>query len=101
MKLSARMQKKVWEVLPLDGRVEELAKSLRVSQILAQVMINRGIFDSVAGGVFLRPKLTELIEPEAMPGAKEAAARIKKAIEDELSFKMRNKKVLISCFPPL
>ena len=81
MRLAARMQKKVWEVLPSDERAEELAKSLKVSQILAQALINRGIFDSDAGGVFLRPKLTELIEPEAMPGMREAVVRIKKAIE--------------------
>ena len=44
-------------------------------------MINRGI-DHVDGGkVFLRPKLTELIVPEKMPGVKVAVGRIKKAIE--------------------
>jgi len=78
------MQKeKQWVIRPADGRSAQLAKSLKVSPLLAQVLINRGITDARAGSVFLSPKLTELIRPELMPGIKAAAARIKEAVKDK------------------
>jgi len=84
MRLAARMQKeKQWVIRPADGRSAQLAKSLKVSPLLAQVLINRGITDARAGSVFLSPKLTELIRPELMPGIKAAAARIKEAVKDK------------------
>ena len=88
MQVSARMQrdrtqKKQWVIQPTDDRSAQLAKSLKVSPLLAQVLINRGITDAQAGAVFLRPKLTELISPEQIPGAKTAVARIKQAIRNK------------------
>ncbi len=83
MQLSARMQKKQWDIRPTDDRVQALANSLKVSPLLAQVLINREITDADAGAAFLRPKLTELIEPEKMPGVETAVARIKKALKNE------------------
>jgi len=82
MRLSARMQKKQWVVQPADDHSAQLAKSLRVSPLLAQVLINRGVTDVRAGAIFLRPKLTELIGPEQMPGIKTAARRVKQAIRN-------------------
>jgi len=85
MQLSARMrlgaQKKQWVIQPADSRAAQLAKSLKVSPLLAQVLINRGITDAQAGSTFLRPKLTELIAPELMPGAETAIQRVKQAIK--------------------
>jgi len=96
MRLSARMQKetkrdkkrlagqkKQWVIQPADDGAARLAKSLKVSPLLAQVLINRGVTDSQAGSVFLRPKLTELIPPEQMPGVKTAVEQIKRAIKDK------------------
>ena len=73
--------KKRWVIQPPDDRSRRLAKSLKVSPLLAQVLINRGIADARAGGTFLRPKLTELIEPGQMPGIETAVRRLKRAIE--------------------
>src|SRR4030043_170792 len=70
-----------WVVNPADERAIQLARSLNVSPLLAQVLINRGITDAQAGGVFLRPKLTELVAPEQMPGVGSAVPRIRQAIE--------------------
>jgi len=81
MGLSARMQKRQWVVHRSDDRCAQLAKSLKVSPLLAQVLINRSIVDAQAGAAFLRPKLTELIGPEQMPGAEPAVRRLKRAIE--------------------
>ena len=105
MQLSARMQKtpkpapwralrgpnkmrlgiptKQWAIQPPDDRSAQLAKSLKVSPLLAQVLINRGITDAHAGGIFLRPKLTELIEPGQMPGIETAVHRLKQAIRNK------------------
>ena len=76
MQLAARMQKRKWVIHPQAAKAGELARALKVSPLLAQVLINRGITDSRAGNVFLRPKLTELISPELMPGVEKAVHRI-------------------------
>ena len=83
MRLSARMQNRQWVIQPADHRSAELAESLKVSPLLAQILINRGIEDSEAGNVFLNPKLTALIGPEQMPGAQTAAARVKEAVKNK------------------
>jgi single-stranded-DNA-specific exonuclease len=80
---AARTQKIQWIIRPPDNRSVQLAKSLNVSPVLAQVLINRGITDAQTGAAFLRPKLTELIAPELMPGVKPAVERIRQAIEQE------------------
>jgi len=77
------MQKKRWIIQPADDRCVRLAKSLKVSPLLAQVLINRGITDARAGAAYLQPKLTELISAEQMPGAKAAAQRIKQAVKNK------------------
>jgi single-stranded-DNA-specific exonuclease len=83
MLLSARIQKKQWVIQPPDHRCEQLAKPLKVSPLTAQVLINRGIADAQAGVRFLRPKLTELIDPAQMPGIGPAVHRLKQAITDK------------------
>ena len=77
------MQKKRWIIQPADDRCVRLAKSLKVSPLLAQVLINREITDARAGAAYLQPKLTELISAEQMPGAKAAAQRIKQAVKNK------------------
>ena len=73
--------KKQWVIQPPHPNAGEFAKSLKVSPLLAQVLINRGITDAHTGAIFLRPKLNELIGPELMPGVKPAVGRIKQAIK--------------------
>jgi single-stranded-DNA-specific exonuclease len=77
------MPEKQWVIKQSDGRCEELARSLKVSPLLAQVLINRGIIDSETACVFLRPKLTELIDPLEMPGIEPAVERIKHAVKNK------------------
>jgi len=72
--------RKQWVIRPPDGRAAQLAKSLKVSPLLAQVLINRGIADAQTGSVFLRPKLTQLIDPAQMPGIEPAVQRLKQAV---------------------
>ena len=81
MPLSARTQKNYWVIPPADERAEPLAQSLKISPLVAQVLLNRGITEVGAGNVFLQPKLTELIRPARMPGIEPAVVRLKEAVE--------------------
>ena len=75
--------KKQWVIRPPDDRSEQLAKSLKVSPLLAQVLINRRVTDAQTGSVFLRPKLTQLIDPAQMPGIEPAVQRLKQAVKNK------------------
>jgi len=77
----AGMQKTEWVVPPVDGRTEQLAKSLKISPLIAQLLVNRGIFEAREGSVFLQPKLTELIRPAQMPGIGPAVVRLRQAMD--------------------
>jgi len=79
--IAARMQKKTWQVQPTNGEAAALAQSLKVSPLIAQVLINRQLHKEDNARSFLSPKLTDLIEPEAMHGIPRAAERIQRAIE--------------------
>ena len=83
MLLSVGMHKKQWVIRPSDQGSPQLAKSLKVSTLLAQLLINRDITDPRKANVFLRPKLTELIDPAEMPGIKPAVDRIKWAVKNK------------------
>ncbi len=82
-RINREAQKKQWVIRPPDARCGQLTKSLKVSPLLAQVLINRRITDAQAGATFLRPKLTELIAPELLPGVKTAIQRVKQAIKSK------------------
>jgi single-stranded-DNA-specific exonuclease len=82
MLLWTQRNKKEWIVKPPKEGCEELARALKVSSLIAQVLMNRGIITSEQVNSFLRPKLTELIEPEKMPGVKSAVERIKAALKN-------------------
>ena len=83
MLLSTGMHKKQWVIRPSDQRSEQLAKSLKISTLLAQLLINRDITDPQKANIFLRPKLTELIDPAQMPGIKPAVERLKWAVKNK------------------
>jgi single-stranded-DNA-specific exonuclease len=74
---------KEWQILPQREDASVLAAALRVSHIVAKVLINRGVTNAEDGAKFLNPKLTDLIEPERMPGVVAAADRLYKAIKDK------------------
>ncbi|MBN1805475.1 MAG: single-stranded-DNA-specific exonuclease RecJ [Sedimentisphaerales bacterium] len=75
--------KKQWEIHTPDERSAKLAKSLKISPVLAQVLINRGITDLQNASNFLRPKLIQLIEPEQMPGIEPAVERLRHAVKNK------------------
>jgi single-stranded-DNA-specific exonuclease len=73
--------KKVWHVLPHDtAATDRLAGELRVSPVVAQLLLNRGVRDAEAGRRFLEPALTALHPPELLPGVPDATDRIVAAV---------------------
>ena len=81
MPVTAGTQNKQWIIKPQHPKVPKLAKSLKVSPLLAQVLINRNVTEVGTGSAFLSPKLTELLKPELMPGIAPAIERIRKALD--------------------
>jgi single-stranded-DNA-specific exonuclease len=83
MPLSAGMQRRIWELAPASPDATELAEKLGVSQLTAQLLLNRKINEEKHARSFLTPKLTDLIQPEKTPGMAPAVERIVKAIKDD------------------
>lgn len=81
MPVTAGTQRTRWIVQPANGKAEALAQSLRISPLVAQVLVNRGLDRAESANAFLRPKLADLIRPEVMPGVPTAVERIRRAIE--------------------
>jgi single-stranded-DNA-specific exonuclease len=73
---------KRWEISPQQPAAEELAARLKISPLIAQILLNRGIENFDEAQAFLRPNLLALIEPALLPGLPAAADRIAKAIRD-------------------
>jgi len=72
---------KVWHLLPHDREaMERLAKVLRVSPVVAQLLLNRGITNEDSARRFLVAPMRGLHPPELLPGASEAAERLHHAV---------------------
>jgi single-stranded-DNA-specific exonuclease len=75
---------KDWKFLPFDGsRVRDLSGRLQVSPVLAQVLAARGYETPDSARAFLDSKLSELHDPETLPGIPEAADRVVAAIQQQ------------------
>src|SRR5579862_3820025 len=74
---------KRWNIAePNEQAAEELAGRLRVSSIIARLLLNRGLSEPQACQDFLRPNLKSLHDPATLPGLPKAAERIARAIRD-------------------
>ena len=68
-----------WRFRPHDPTlVRQLSSELRVSPLLAQVLLARGLERNA--GEFLNSRLTGLHDPEQLPGLAAAADRVVEAI---------------------
>jgi len=73
---------KTWRFLPHDeSRVRGLSGALNVAPLTAQVLIARGYESAEQALTFLNTSLTDLHEPDKLPGAAEAADRIVAAVK--------------------
>ncbi len=73
-----------WIIADPDPRAPELARALKTSPIIAQMLLNRGIHDTAQGNDFLRPNPRTLHEPSLIPGLTHASKLIARAIEQKL-----------------
>jgi single-stranded-DNA-specific exonuclease len=70
-----------WSLKPHDqGRMLSLSKGARISPLVAQLLINRGIDDPTEATAFLEARMGSLHDPELLPGAVQAATKILDAI---------------------
>jgi single-stranded-DNA-specific exonuclease len=73
---------KTWRLLPHDPEaVRRLAESLRLSPLVAQLLLNRGFTAPEQARRFLDAPLNGLHPPELLPGVREAVTRILAAVE--------------------
>lgn len=61
---------------------ETLAKAARIPQVLAELLVARGIVDAAAAGVFLNPDSEQLHDPFLMMGMQVAVERLERAIAE-------------------
>ena len=73
---------KRWIVAETDERAADLAGSLKISPLIAQLLLNRGIKTHEDAGRFLKPTLALLHDPALLAGVTQAANRIARAIRD-------------------
>src|SRR5437762_13964783 len=72
---------KTWHLLPHDlGAIQRLATELRLSPIVAQLLLNRGLSDGAVARRFLDAPLSGLHPPDLLPGVAEAADRLLGAV---------------------
>ncbi len=71
-----------WRIAPDWPEREEAARTWGVSPLIAQLLYNRDITDAAQARSFLQPKLTDLHEPDTLPGSEAAAERIARAVRD-------------------
>jgi single-stranded-DNA-specific exonuclease len=70
-----------WRFAPHDrGTVARLSRELKCSPLLAQVLAARGMQQGTEARSFLSASLTELHDPDLLPGVSEAAERIVSAL---------------------
>ncbi len=75
--------KKKWEVFSTDKQIiEDVSKKFNVSNLVATILINRGITSDEDIKVFLNPTRNDFRDPFKMPDMKKAVDRILKAIKN-------------------
>ncbi len=75
---------KLWVTKKPDRKMQEdLSGALGISELLSQVLINRGINSRDAAETFLRGDISELYNPFLMEGMHESVLRLKRAIKDK------------------
>jgi single-stranded-DNA-specific exonuclease len=74
--------RKIWRLLPHEReRIERLAESVRLSPIVAQLLLNRGVHEPETARQFLDASWRGLHAPQLLPGVAEAAGLLLQAIQ--------------------
>src|SRR4051812_30377958 len=77
------LQKRRWNIAAPHAQADELARRLKCSPVVAQVLLNRGVSELDDCQNFLRPSLKCLHEPSLIPNLTRAADRIARSIRDK------------------
>ena len=73
-----------WQLPPAQPRLAaDLAATLNISPLLAQCLLNRGLADPEAIGLFLQPRLKHLRDPFLLADMDKAVARLWRAREQQ------------------
>jgi single-stranded-DNA-specific exonuclease len=76
------MKKRVWRIEPVDiEKSTRLAVRLGISQLVAQLLVNRGIETEEAARAYLHPTAQDLHHPFLMPDMDKAVERIQTAMK--------------------
>ena len=76
--------RKKWKYKELDEeRIDEIVKKFDVPELLATVLVNRGIVDDEEIRVFLNPTRSDFHDPYLMPDMEIVVERIIKAIDNQ------------------
>jgi len=66
-----------WSLAPVQPLLAaRLAQDLRISPLLAQCLLNRGLDDSAAAGAYLDPRLKQMADPFLLSGMNAAVERL-------------------------
>src|SRR5215813_12714092 len=77
------MTQRRWIIKPADARAAQLASSLGVSPIIANLLLARGHSDVNSTRAFLRPSLEQIHDPFLMKGMPDAVSRVLYAIDNQ------------------
>src|SRR4051812_30664583 len=77
------LQTRRWNIAAPHAQADELARRLKCSPLVAQVLLNRGVGEPEDCANFLRPSLKCLHEPPLIPNLTLAAERIARAVRDK------------------
>ncbi len=74
---------KRWHFQPHDAsEVQHLQRAGGIAPVVAQLLVSRGVTDPKVANQFLEAKLSDLRDPELLPGMESAAARLHRAVAD-------------------
>src|SRR4051794_5617303 len=75
-----------WSLAPAQPLLAgQLANALRISPLLAQCLLNRGLSEPISIKCFLEPKLKQLTDPFLLPNMAVAVERLLRARENKES----------------
>jgi len=70
-----------WVESPVDSEsAGRLVREMKVSPLVARLLVQRGLAEPAAADAFLHPHLAQLHPPERMAGMREAVARVGRAL---------------------